>query len=124
MNVRFSRGLVRFRVHRNEFAKLKEGKTLEERVFFPHGVFTFCVKVSDKDSQISLGENVLTLVLSKESLEKVLKRGALHDAELKWQFPLEDASFLKVRFEVDAFSLKQKRPLHGDRSFPGKETLL
>ncbi|MBI2601805.1 MAG: hypothetical protein HYW48_02010 [Deltaproteobacteria bacterium] len=124
MNVRLSRGLVRFRVHRNEFAKLKEGEALEERVYFPHGVFTFSVKVSDKDSQVSLADNVLTLVLSKESLEKVSTSGPLHDAELKWQFPLEDATFLKVRFEVDAFSLKQKRPLQGDRSFPGKETLL
>lgn len=124
MNLRLSRGLVRIRVHRDEFAKLKNGEKLEERVYFPHGLFTFSVRASEKTSQVSLENNILNLVLDNESLEKVSTSGPLHDAELKLQFPLEDASFLKVRFEVDAFSLKKKSPLTGERPFPRKDAVL
>ena len=109
MNVRLSKESVRFRVSKEEFSGLIEGREILEESRFATGSIRYSVKQGSSLSFV-LQENELAFNIPQDQIEALSRLLGDKNARIRFDADAGEGRVIGVSLEVDLFSLKEDRP--------------
>ena len=134
MNLRFSNQEIRIRVEQTEFEKLLQGEALREQIFFPNSrELNFkiqAVLMMKENEAMSVNwrqegqRDELELQVAFEALGALATQAPKKEVALFQEMEVPDHPDLKLRFEIDLFSIKAASRAQTSSKFPGRDSTL
>ena len=107
MNIRLSNREIRFRISYEEFARLKNGETLNEETAFPYETsLSYSIKRS-KNYDCRFHENSLILHVPESYIQLLEKKLPSKDG-LEEEISVSQGTSLKLSLEVDVKTKRKK----------------